>query len=64
MATESRKYEPISLGATMSQYGYWIVKVSVSPWQRMSVMIAVTGITPDQATQLALATASRVQAGK
>lgn len=64
MSPEPHKYEPVSLGATMSQYGYWTVKVSVSPWQRMSVMIAVIGITPDQAEALALANAALVQARK
>jgi hypothetical protein len=54
---ERREYEPIAVGVTMSQYGYWVTEISVSPWQRMSVMICQVGISPDKARALALAAA-------
>jgi hypothetical protein len=54
---ERREYEPIDVGVTMSQYGYWIVELSVSPWQRMNVMICEVGISPDKARALALTAA-------
>lgn len=52
-----RLYTPITTHVRMSQYGYWVVTVSVSPWQRMSVMIPQVGISPDTARELALASA-------
>lgn len=52
---QTREYAPITTDVRMSQYGYWVVTVSVSPWQRMSVMVAAVGISPDTARELALA---------
>lgn len=49
-----REYDPIPVSVRMSDYGYWIAEISVSPWQRMSVMIAATGISPDQARTMAM----------
>lgn len=47
-------YAPIVLSTRMSDYGYWVVDVSVAPDKTVSVMIAVTGITAAQASELAL----------
>jgi Exonuclease I len=47
-------YKPLVIGCRMSDYGYWIVDVSASPGAVVSVMIAKTGITPDEARSLAL----------
>jgi hypothetical protein len=47
-------YEPYVVGVTMGHYGYWIVELSVSPWQRMSVMVCTLGISPDAACAIAL----------
>jgi hypothetical protein len=38
----------------MSDYGYWVVDVSVAPGRVVSVMISVTGITPGAASAYAL----------
>lgn len=48
-------YRPLVTGVRMSDYGYWVVDVSVAPAVVTSVMIAVQGITPHDAAQLALA---------
>lgn len=45
-------YAPVTLGARMSDYGYWIVEISVAPGQRMSVMVAKIGITQQEAIDL------------
>jgi hypothetical protein len=37
----------------MSGYGYWVVTYSCAPGVDMSVMICDTGITADQAEELA-----------
>lgn len=47
-------YEPIPINARMGNYGYWLVEVSVSPWQRMTIMVCQVGITPDKAIADAL----------
>jgi hypothetical protein len=47
-------YSPIVTGVRMSDYGYWVVDVSVAPGRTVSVMIAVVGITPGAAAQYAL----------
>lgn len=47
-------YAPVITGCRMSDFGYWVVDVSVSPDKTVSVMIAVTGISPEQARKLAL----------
>lgn len=47
-------YKPIVTGVRMSDYGYWIVDVSVAPALVTSVMVAVQGISPDDAARLAL----------
>lgn len=46
-------YKPIVLSHRMSDYGYWVIDVSVAPDKTVSVMIAQTGITPEQARELA-----------
>lgn len=58
------KYEPLVVNVEMSQYGYWLVSVSVSPWQRMTVMICAVGISPDTARAMALASATPALGGK
>jgi hypothetical protein len=47
-------YAPIALLVRMSDMGFWVVTVSVSPGKRISVMMAGTGLTPAQAQSLAL----------
>lgn len=49
------KYSPIVISTRMSDYGYWVVDISASPGRVLSVMICETGITPERAEQLALA---------
>lgn len=49
-------YDPVALSARMGAHGYWLVDVSVSPWQRMTIMVCEVGITPDKAIAAALAT--------
>jgi RNase adaptor protein for sRNA GlmZ degradation len=44
----------IPLETRMSDYGYWVVTVGCASGQHMSMMVAQTGITPMQATELAL----------
>ena len=50
------KYDGIVTDVRMSDYGYWVVTISVSPGVYMSVMICQTGITRDQAQALAAVT--------
>lgn len=57
-------YEPIPVEVTMSQYGYWVVTISVSPYQRMAVMICQVGITPDQALAAGLSSVTPALGGK
>lgn len=64
MATQPGKYEPLAVDVEMSQYGYWLVSVSVSPWQRMTVMICAVGISPDTARAMALVSAPPALGGK
>lgn len=45
---------PIIMQTRMSDSGYWVVTVSVAPARSVSVMIAKTGISPQEAQQLAL----------
>jgi hypothetical protein len=47
-------YAPLAIAVRMSDMGFWIVTVSVSPGRRISVMIAATGVDPAQALELAL----------
>lgn len=54
MAT--KEYDPVPLKARMGAHGYWLVDVSVSPWQRMTIMVCKVGITPDKAIADALTT--------
>ena len=42
--------------------GYWVVDVSIAPGKRLSVMISVTGITPEQAQIYALGSFATVLA--
>lgn len=49
------KYKPIVTSVRMSDYGYWVVDVSIAPAVTCSVMIARIGISPDDASQLAFA---------
>jgi hypothetical protein len=44
----------IPLETRMSDYGYWIVMVGCASGQHVSIMVAQIGITPMQATELAL----------
>ena len=46
----------------MSDMGFWVVTVSVSPGKRISVMMAGTGMTPAQAQSLALGSLATVLA--
>ena len=48
------KYKPLVAEVTMSDMGYWLVLISVNPTQRLAIMIASVGITPDQAALAAL----------
>ena len=48
------RYSPVVIAVRMSDYGYWIADVSVAPDKTVSVMIAVTGISPETASELAL----------
>lgn len=57
-------YEPIPVEVRMGQHGYWIVTVSVTPWQRMSVMLAFQGQTPDQAKEAALTSLSGLSSSR
>lgn len=52
----SYSYEHLISDVRMSDYGYWVVTVAVSPWQRMSIMICSVGISPEQAIADALTT--------
>lgn len=45
-----RLYKPIIVDVRMSDMGYWVVTISVSPWQRVSTMICSVGISRDQAS--------------
>ena len=47
-------YRPIIIDVRMSDYGYWVVTISVAPGKRLSTMIALVGITPEQAGEAAL----------
>lgn len=47
-------FKPLVLDVRMSDFGYWVVDVSVAPGRTVSVMIAVVGISPGSAAQLAL----------
>lgn len=47
-------YAPVILAVRMSDFGYWVVDVSVAPDKTVSIMIAEVGISPDQARELAL----------
>lgn len=47
-------YTPVVINVRMSDSGYWVVDVSVSPGKVVSVMIAVVGITPGAAAAYAL----------
>jgi hypothetical protein len=60
----SPQYEPIIADTRMSDYGYWVVTISVKPWQRLSVMICSVGITREQAGTDALATISGIPVRK
>jgi hypothetical protein len=56
-------YEPILIDTRMSDYGYWIVTFSIAPGKRLSIMIAIVGITRENAAQEALATLSSLPPG-
>jgi hypothetical protein len=49
-------YKPLTLDVRMSDYGYWVVSVSVAPGRVVSVMIASTGISSEVAREHALTT--------
>jgi len=48
-------YRPYVTDVVMSQYGYWVVTVSVAPWLRMPVMVARLGLTREEARELVAA---------
>lgn len=50
----AHEYTPLVADVSMSDMGYWLVTISVSPTKRLSIMIASVGITPDQAALAAL----------
>lgn len=50
------RYAPIVTDIRMSDYGYWIVTISVSPGRYLDCTIALIGITPEEAERHALAT--------
>lgn len=52
----SRKVKPVVTNVRMSDYGYWVVDVSVASGKVCSVMVAVTGISSQEAPQHALET--------
>jgi hypothetical protein len=54
------QYQPLIADVRMSDHGYWVVTISVTPWQRMSVMICQVGISPQEAETYALSTVSPV----
>jgi hypothetical protein len=45
-------YQPYVIDVYQSKYGYWIVVLSVTPWLRMSVMVARLGLTSNDAAGL------------
>lgn len=47
-------YRPIVIDVTQSQYGYWLVTISVAPGRRLTVMMAALGISPEDAARSAL----------
>jgi hypothetical protein len=54
IAQQLAKYDPIPIDVRMSDYGYWVVTLSLAPGLRLSVMICSVGISPERATELAL----------
>ena len=50
------KYDPIITEVRMSDMGYWVVTISISPFQRMSVMICSLGLTRTEVEADALTT--------
>lgn len=52
-------YRPYVTRVEMSQYGYWIVTVSVAPWLRMQVMVAKLGLTREEARDAVAAAYTR-----
>lgn len=42
-------YDALVAEIRMSDYGYWVVKYSISPGVYMSMMLCQTGLTRDQA---------------
>lgn len=47
----------------MSDWGYWVVTISVASGKRMSIMVTQQGVTPMQAAELALSGVSHVLGG-
>jgi hypothetical protein len=62
--SSSHNYAPIIADVRMSDYGYWVVTISVSPTQRMSVMVCSVGITRDEASTDALVSLMGVKVRK
>jgi hypothetical protein len=54
-------YKPLAIDARMSDYGYWVVTISVAPGLRMDVMICRVGISRDAAIALAGTTVAEHQ---
>lgn len=50
----AHEYAPLVADVSMSDMGYWLVTISVTPTKRLAIMIASVGITPDQAAMAAL----------
>lgn len=48
------EYHPIPLDVSMSDYGYWIVTLSIAPGLRLQTMICSVGITQQQALDAAM----------
>lgn len=58
----AKAYKPIIVGLRMSDMGYWVVTVSMSPWQRVSVMVCSVGVTRTEAESAALLTIAGISA--
>lgn len=56
-------YRPYPVAVVQDDQGRWQVTFSVSPWQRVSVIVIMQGITPEHAIALAV-TALPVLTGK
>jgi hypothetical protein len=46
----------IVLNVRMSDYGYWVAEIGTASARHVSIMVCKTGISPEQASDLALTT--------